>query len=158
MKGKFETAALGGTFDKLHKGHKAFLMKAFEIGKYVYIGLSTDEFVEKSGKNHKVATYNERRVELEAFLRGRGVLDRAEIFPLQDPYGVTISRRCLEAIVVSRETESRAHEINLMREAKGFRPLSIIVVETVLAENGISISTTRIRRKEIDRSGRLLSL
>ena len=156
MREKFKVVAVGGTFDEFHRGHQAILMKAFEVGNHVLIGLCTDEFAEKLRKPHEVATYNERLRELEAFLRNHGVLGRAEILPLRDPYGVTVSSSLLDAIVVSRETESRVHEINVKREARGLPPLNIIVVETVLAENGISISTTRIRRKEIDREGHLL--
>ncbi|MEM2081946.1 MAG: adenylyltransferase/cytidyltransferase family protein, partial [Candidatus Bathyarchaeia archaeon] len=36
---RFRKVAVGGTFDELHKGHKALLMKAFEIGTRVLIGL-----------------------------------------------------------------------------------------------------------------------
>ncbi|MEM2935638.1 MAG: hypothetical protein QW231_00480 [Candidatus Bathyarchaeia archaeon] len=57
---------------------------------------------------------------------------------------------------MSQETESRAHEINEKRKARGLPPLAIIVIEMVPAENHVSISTTRIRYGEIDREGRLL--
>jgi len=84
------------------------------------------------------------------------VLDRAEILPLHDEYGVTVSSESLNGLVVSRETEARAYEINEKRRAKGLKPLKIIIIEMVLAENSVSISTTRIRQKEINRDGSLL--
>ncbi len=153
---KFNAVAVGGTFDEFHKGHRALLMKAFEVGNNVLIGLCTDEFAKKLWKPHKVAPYEERLEELKEFLRKQGVLDRAEITPLNDPYGVTLSKGCIEAIVVSRETEPRAHEINAKRKAMGLPLLHIIVIEMVPAENHVSISTTRIRWREIDREGHLL--
>ena len=156
MKRKFQTVAIGGTFDELHKGHRALLLKAFEVGNRVLIGLCTDDLAKKLWKPHKVATYEERLKELKNFLRKESILDRAEIMPLNDPYGVTLSRGCVEAIVVSRETEARAHEINEKREARGLPPLHVVVIEMVPAQNHVSISTTRIRRGEIDREGRLL--
>jgi len=155
MKKEFETVAVGGTFDEFHKGHQALLTKAFEVGNHVLIGLCSDDFAKKLGKPHKVATYERRLKDLKNFLRRRGMLDRAEIFPLHDPYGVTVSRNRLDAIVVSQETESGAHEINEKRRTKGLRPLKIIVIEMILAEDSVSISTTRIRRGDIDREGRL---
>ena len=81
---------------------------------------------------------------------------RAEIIPLNDPYGPTVSSSEIEAIVVSRETELRAYEINEVRKKNGLPLLEIIVIEMVPAENHISISSTRIHLGEIDREGYLL--
>ncbi len=156
MSRKFTVVVVGGTFDEFHKGHRALLMKAFEIGNRVLIGLSSDDFARKLRKPHKVATYDERLEDLKKILMRRKVLDRAEIIPLQDPYGVTLSSGCIKAIVVSKETEQVAHKINEKRRAKGLQPLSIVVIEMVPADDHVPISTTRIRRREIDREGHLL--
>jgi pantetheine-phosphate adenylyltransferase len=156
MNPKFETVIVGGTFDELHKGHKALLMKAFEVGNRVIIGLSTDSLARRLRKNHEVATYRKRLRELKDFLKEQGVLGKAKIVPLKTPYGITLSKGCAEALVVSRETEPRAREINHKREAKGLPPLHVIVIEMVPAENHMPISTTRIRERKIDREGRLL--
>ena len=152
----FEAVAVGGTFDELHKGHRVLLMKAFEVGERVLIGLSSDEFARELRKPHKVASYEERLFALGRFLKVHGVSDRAEIVTLCEPYGVTLSKGCVEAIVVSRETEPIANKINEKRRAKGLQPLEIIVIEMVPAENHAPISTTRIRQREIDREGLLL--
>ena len=156
MKKEFDAVAVGGTFDEFHKGHRALLKKAFEVGNRVFIGLSSDEFSKKLRKPHKIATYERRLEELKEFLRRRGVLNRAEIFPLDDPYGVTLSRNRVDAIVVSKETEPRANEINEKRRAKGMPPLNIVVVDMILAEDFFPISSTRIWLEEIDREGHLL--
>lgn len=153
---RFKTVAIGGTFDEFHRGHIALIRKAFEIGGYVLIGLCTDEFARELRKNHEVAPYEERLSELESFLRKNGVKYRAEIIPLNDPYGPTVSSSEIEAIVVSRETELRAYEINEVRKKNGLPLLEIIVIEMVPAENHISISSTRIHLGEIDREGYLL--
>jgi cytidyltransferase-like protein len=156
LKRKLKLVAVGGTFDEFHKGHRVLLLKAFEIGEHVLIGVSVDNLVQKMMKPHKVATYDVRVEELKGFLHRQGFLDRATIVPLHDSYGVTLTRERLEGLVVSRETESRALEINEKRKAKGLRPLEIVVIEMVPAENSEPISTTRIRRLEIDREGHLL--
>lgn len=153
---RFRKVAVGGTFDELHKGHKSLLIKAFEIGNRVLIGLCTDEFVKRMGKPHVTASYEERLSELEAFLKGQGLLDRAEIIPLNDPYGNTLTDKCIEALVVSEETERTAIKINQKRSEVGLPPLEIVTISMVPAENAKPISTTRIRQGEIDREGRLL--
>jgi pantetheine-phosphate adenylyltransferase len=155
---KCSKVAVGGTFDELHRGHKALLSKAFEVGEKVIIGLSSDEFVSKMGKAHKTASYIERFKELQTYLEKAKLLDKAEIIPLKDPYGLTISGKGLDALVVSKETESIAEKINEIRNKAGLKPLKIITVDMVQAENCIPISTTRIRKGEIDRNGHMMKV
>jgi len=155
---KFKTIVVGGTFDEFHKGHRALLQKAFEVGENVLIGLCSDDFARKLRKSHRIAIYDERLGNLEHFLRRMNVLDRTEIILLNDSYGVTLSRGCVEAIVVSHETEPRAYEINDKRKMKGLPPLKVVVINMVQAEDDVPISTTRIRRGEINHEGHLLKL
>lgn len=152
----FKVVAVGGTFDELHKGHKILIMKAFSVGDLVLIGLCTDEFAKTLRKNHEVASYEERLNELTNFLSEKGLIDRCKIIPLKDPYGPTISDEKIEAIVVSEETEIRAHQINRIREKKGLKPLKIITINMIPAEDNVPISTTRIRKGEIDREGHII--
>ena len=153
---KFRKVAVGGTFDELHRGHRVLLMKAFEIGERVAIGLCSDEFAEKLDKPHVTAPYEERLQELKAFLNKLGLSGRAEIVPLSDPFGTTLTGSCIEALVVSEETKPIALKINEKRREAGLPPLKIVTVIMVLSENCTPISTTRIRKGEIDREGHLL--
>ncbi|MBS7606622.1 phosphopantetheine adenylyltransferase [Candidatus Bathyarchaeota archaeon] len=152
----FKVVAVGGTFDELHRGHKVLLTTAFKYGENVWIGLCTDDFAKKLRKNHEIAPYESRADEIKKFLKELGVYERAKIIPLSDPYGPAATSPEMEAIVVSRETEARAREINAVRMKNGLKPLEIIVIDMVPAEDNIPISTTRIRRGEIDREGKLL--
>jgi pantetheine-phosphate adenylyltransferase len=153
---KFRKVAVGGTFDEFHRGHKVLLMKAFEIGEHVLVGLCSDEFVEKMGKPHATASYEERLKELQVFLKALDLSDKAEIVPIDDPYGVTVTDRCIDALVVSEETEKIAIKINQKRSEAQLPPLTIVTIRMVPAENYKPISTTRIREGEIDREGHLL--
>ena len=153
---KFKKVAVGGTFDELHRGHKALLDMSFEVGDKVVIGLSSDAFVSKMGKPHITASFNERKKELQVFLEKNGLAKRAEIVPLNDPYGLTLSCKGLMALVVSKETEKTAEAINQRRRKAGLVPLEIVIVNMVPAENNTPISTTRIRSGEIDRNGHML--
>jgi cytidyltransferase-like protein len=154
---KFKVVGVGGTFDELHKGHRALLMKAFETGERVMIGVSSDGFVKRMGKPHVTEPYAQRVKELKNLLNDSGLLRRAEVFPIHDPAGgVLLSDSPVEAIVVSRETEPTALNINQKRRKIGLIPLAIIVIDMVPSENHSAISTTRIRKGEIDREGHLL--
>jgi len=156
MTRKSNTVLVGGTFDEFHKGHRALIMKAFEVGQRVMIGLSSDQLARELRKNHDVATYEQRLKELRKFLRRQGVFDRAKIVPLDTPYGVTLSTTIAEALVVSKETEPVGLAINKKREASGLKPLELVVIDMVPAEDCIPISSTRIRHGEIDREGHLV--
>jgi len=156
MTRKFKTVLVGGTFDEFHKGHRALIIEAFEAGERVIIGLSSDELARELRKNHGIASYEQRLEELRSFLREQGVFDRAKIVPLDTPYGITLTTTIADALVVSKETEPRAIEINRKREASGVKPLELVVIDMIPAEDCVPISTTRIRHGEIDREGHLL--
>ncbi len=145
--------AVGGTFDPLHDGHKALLMKAAKLSKegQMVIGLTSDEMA--GNKNHEVDNYRSRYDELMKFMHGLGVSPL--IVMLDDPYGPTISDD-FDYLIVSPETLPVAEEINRIRTKKNLKLLKIVLVDYVLAEDGLPISSTRIRRGEIDNHGKLL--
>ena len=155
MDRKFSTVLVGGTFDEFHKGHRGLIMTAFEGGERVIIGLSSDDLARELRKEHKIATYEQRLGELRAFLRRQKVLERAKIVPLDTPYGITLSTTVADALVVSKETEPVGIDINKKRRASGLEPLELIVIDMIPAEDCVPISSTRIRRGEIDREGHL---
>lgn len=152
---KFSTVLVGGTFDEFHKGHRALIMKSFDVGERVMIGLSSDQLARELRKNHEVAIYERRLRDLRNFLRRQNVLERAKIVPLDTPYGITLSTTIADGLVLSRETEPVGKAINEKRRASGLKPLELIVIDMVPADDTIPISSTRIRHGEIDREGHL---
>jgi pantetheine-phosphate adenylyltransferase len=153
---QFKKVAVGGTFDELHRGHKVLLTKAFEIGERVLIGLTSDDLVQKMSKPHVTASYPERLKGLEEFLENLRLKSRAEVVTLDDPYGSSIRDPDIQALVVSEETKPTAIKINERRQQAHLLQLEIVVVHMVPSQNCTPISTTRIRRGEMDREGRLL--
>lgn len=150
---KYRTVATGGTFDHIHKGHLELLSKSFESGETVVIGVTSDAFALKEGK-HPDQSYDVRvralRRVIEKNFPGRTFL----IAKLDDYFGPGIASAEVQAIVVSRETAKRVSIANSLRSAKGFPPLEVVVVDFVLADDSKPISSTRIRRGEIDPQGR----
>jgi len=148
-----ERVALGGTFSKLHYGHMRLLLEGFRLGRTVIIGVTTDEFAGKLGKKYIVPPFETRIDELKSFLRRMGWIDRCEILPLHDPYGVTVVDPSLEALITSPFTHYRGIEINEIRLRRGLRPLRIVVCPLVVAWDGKPISSTRIFLGEINERG-----
>lgn len=147
--------ATGGTFDNLHLGHKALLSKSFEVGERVVIGVTSDSFARKEGKNPSQA-YGERIERLRRYLGSSFPGRKYQIAKLDDYFGPGIAAAEVEAIVVSSETASRVPLANRLRAAKGFVPLEVVTVDFVLAEDGKPISSTRIRDRMIDAAGHAL--
>ncbi len=145
--------AVGGTFDPLHEGHKALLAKAAELsrGGELLLGLTSSEMVRN--KSHDVADYRQRFEDVLGFIRSLGI--EPIIVRLDDPYGPTIHED-FDYIVVSPETHPVALKINSIRRENGLEPLKIVLVDYVLADDGLPISSTRIKKGEIDASGRVL--
>lgn len=146
--------ATGGTFDRLHAGHRRLLERSFELGDEVVIGLTSDEFARRHGKAPALP-YEERKSRLEAFLRERFPGRGYSIAKLHDFFGPGIASRDVDALVASPETGKRVGLANSLRAERGFPPLELVVIDWVRAEDGAPISSTRIREGEIDEEGRL---
>ncbi len=144
---------VGGTFAYMHRGHRALLGKAFGIGDYVYIGLTTDSYVKRLKLHGNIPGYGARKRMVAGFA-GRYGKD-FEVMPLDDRFGPSTTGE-FDAIVVSPETYGTAIEINKIRKAGGLKELRIIRIRYVLAEDSVPISTTRILKGEIDREGKVL--
>ena len=147
---KYNKVAVGGTFDKFHDGHKKLLSTAFQIGKRVEIGVTSDEF---GGLKGAIDPCKVRMDNLKTFFSDKS---NFVVIPLNDAYGTTIYDDDFDAIVVSEETEATAIEINDIRVSKDMKALDIIVVSFVLAYDGNPISSTRIRHGEINQSGNFI--
>lgn len=144
---RYRKVAVGGTFDKFHQGHRMLLEKAFQVGEQVLIGVTSDEF---GGQKGEIEPCNVRMANLNALLHGhRNYI----IARLEEHYGPTVEDATMDAIVVSPETEATAWEINKIRQEKGMKPLDIVKIGMVLAQDGKPISSTRIRKGEINPDG-----
>jgi len=146
---------LGGTFYPLHKGHKVLLKKAFQVAGAkgsVFIGVTSAAMAKKKGE---LASFETRKESIEQFLAEENVLSQATIQPLSNKFGPTLKGN-FDAIVVSPETKPTAEEINKRRKQLGKKSLQIVVIPFVLSEDNQPISSSRIRRKEIDENGALL--
>lgn len=152
---KFKASALGGTFDILHTGHFELLRGAVEISEKVIIGLSSDEFAGARGKS-PINNYEIRLKNLEDQLNSRFPSAKYEIVKLDSLFGPGIFNEEIEALVTSSETSNGILELNRLRRERNLKEVKHVVIPLILSKDGQKVSTTRIKKNEIDPEGNLL--
>jgi pantetheine-phosphate adenylyltransferase len=145
--------AVGGTFQPLHDGHKLLLRTAYGLDGQVDIGLTSD-LMARSARIRNIEPYAVREKRLRDWIE-KSIGVEPHIVMLEDPYGSALTED-YDLIVVSPETYPVAVKLNELRKESGRKPIAIVRVDYVLAEDGKPISSTRIVRGEIDAHGNLL--
>ena len=151
---RYDVVAMGGTFDMIHAGHMKLLNNAFSISKKTIIGLTSDELAAKKGK--KLLNNYSQRLELLKSVIVKNFPDSSyQISKLENDFGPAVIEGSVQALVVSEETRNKGSILNELRTKRGLPLVKVIVVQMVLAKDGKTISTTRIKNSEIDDDGNL---
>ncbi len=74
---------------------------------------------------------------------------------MENDFGPAVIEGSVQALVVSEETRNKGSILNELRTKRGLPLVKVIVVQMVLAKDGKTISTTRIKNSEIDDAGNL---
>jgi len=154
---KFELVAMGGTFDVIHKGHITLLSEAFSTSAKVIIGLTSDELALRKVKDLQ-NDYNKRLETLVKTIETKFPNMEFEISKLDNDFGPAVLEKEVQALVVSGETSDQGEILNQLRKQKNLPLVEVVVVPMVLAQDGLRISTTRIKNQEIDNDGNLSSV
>ncbi|NMC35592.1 pantetheine-phosphate adenylyltransferase [Candidatus Beckwithbacteria bacterium] len=150
---KYQFAALGGTFDHLHKGHQTLLTHAFSVAEKVAIGITRNGMNSHKDLAFAIQDFELRKADIEAFANERGWQNRFNIVELHDMYGPTLDGEQIDCLVVSPLTKPGAEAINQKRQELDKPVLPIEVCHLEESSDGQHISSTRIREGEIDRDG-----
>jgi len=153
MKLRYKVSIVGGTFDHLHSGHETLLKAAFKESEHVMIGLTTPQLYENKLLAGSIEDFNQRKSHLVSFLTSHDLLERAEIMPIHDFYGNTLTEKNVDALFVTEETKHNVTKINYERKKRGLTETACVVVPFVLGDDGQTITSARIRAGEIDRQG-----
>lgn len=149
----YNNTVLGGTFDRLHNGHKILLSKAIlKSSNKLTVGVTDSSMISRKILWELIEPCEKRINALREFLNDVNPNLIYDIVPINDIYGPTKDDPSFEMIVVSEETQRGATKINDLRLQKGLNQLDIEVVKLVEdshhsnnEESKISSSNYRIR-------------
>ncbi len=153
---KYDCVAMGGTFDILHSGHMELLKKSFEIGKFVIIGISSDNFVKGKLKKKINNSFEVRKSNLVKIIGSEVGPSLYEITKLEDEFGPLMFSDRVDCMVASTETSYKGTKVNEIRTKMGLPTIDIVSVGLKLAQDGLPISSSRIRANEVDQTGNIL--
>lgn len=155
---KYKKVLVSGTFDRLHIGHRQLLERGFSIARNVIVGLvASNHLLKDKERGDEIGSYEQRKMAIEKFLKSKGWLDRTTIIPMHDRYGPTVTDAGVEALVVAKKINPACDTANEIRQQKGYKKMDIVEIGFVLSEDGKVISSSRIRKGEINTEGRIVN-
>jgi len=147
----FTHVVCGGTFDHLHVGHKRLLEACKAHGKRITVGVTSDLMASSKLYPLALESYIQRRRSVANALNRDAT--KATVVKLDDIYGPTLSDTSIDAICVTKDTENGAKLINKKRIKIGMKPLSIILVPFVYADDGSIVASECVRGGQMSRNG-----
>lgn len=146
----YDCCLIGGTFDRLHAGHKLLLSMAMTRANSVEIHIVSDDLASK--KSAFIQDYDTRFNAILDWL-GDKSYHSVKLFQLNDSFGPAPTHKSADAIVATPETLGNCEEINRQRKMSGLAELAILEVPHMLDFSGQIISSSRIRCGVIDSDG-----
>lgn len=150
-----ENVVLGGTFDRLHAGHKILLSEAvLRCTRKLTVGVTDTSLLKSKLLWEMIEPCAVRMCSVEDFLRDIDPGLQYDIVPIYDPFGPTKEDPNMQLIVVSTETYKGGLKVNELRHENNLPALDIHTVDLLEAipehigdeeEEKISSSNRRMR-------------
>ncbi|XP_014287631.1 bifunctional coenzyme A synthase isoform X1 [Halyomorpha halys] len=149
----FNSVVLGGTFDRLHNGHKILLSEAvLRCKKTLTVGVTDTDMLKTKKLWELIQPCSLRMDRVRDFLEDIDPNLEYNIIPINDMFGPTKDDPTFEMIVVSSETVGGGKKVNELRVSNGLKALQVLSVELIPdikldeeEEDKISSSNDRLR-------------
>ncbi|VDP90087.1 unnamed protein product [Echinostoma caproni] len=133
VQGTYSHVCLGGTFDRLHNGHKILLsVGALLSSEQLLVGITSCAMLGRKQLAPLILSWQKRSDEVQYFLREIGLAkSRFNVVELTDAFGPPAVQSEFQCIVTSDEVLDTCMQLNRMRAEKGFQPLDIEQIDFV---------------------------
>lgn len=150
---KYNKVLVGGTFDRLHLGHKLLLTKALNITCNQLIVGITDKTMLKNKVLFKLIEPIEIRINnVKKYLEELNVHQvKITIIIIYNKYSISVTDETLDAIVLTDETLNTGLDINSIREINKLKPLKIVQIKrTKISSSMLRINDIALSQKKIE--------
>ncbi|XP_077213351.1 phosphopantetheine adenylyltransferase 1-like [Tasmannia lanceolata] len=150
----YGSVVVGGTFDRLHEGHRRLLKASVELAKNrILVGVSSGPLLVNKELAHMIEPIEKRMKAVNDYIKSIDPGLTVCLEPITDPYGPSIVDDNLDAIIVSKETLGGGMSINRLRAERGLPQLKVEVVDLLPGDmNREKLSSTALRRLEAEKS------
>lgn len=132
----YDSVVIGGTFDRLHSGHKILLSEAIlRCRKVLTVGVTDTPMLATKKLWELIEPCIVRMENVRNFLEEVEPSLEYHIVPISDMYGPTKDDPTFQMIVVSSETVRGGDKINEVRKANGLKPLQVHSVDLLEEDN-----------------------
>lgn len=146
----FRHTVTAGTFDHLHSGHVKLLVTALNHSRHVSIGLTQSKLTQKKPLAKLIESTTKRSHTLKKLLKS---YPHYSLFPLTNPLKPADTSNQFDSIIASSLTKNTVRKINQLRINNHLKPLKTIFINLVKSTDKKTLSSTRIRKGQINRSG-----